>query len=237
VTLSSAAPSGGVTVSLSSDTPSAASVPATVTVPAGSTTAAFTIDTYPVAGSIPVIITADHSGVTKTAALTVTASAVSSLAVSPASVLGGIISQGTVMLSGTAPSGGVVVLLSSSAPSTAKVPATVTVPGGSASAAFTITTYAVAGSTPVTISANYGSIVTAVLTVAPADGDFNGDGVKVEDALKALRIAAGLDWPEVSDIAHGDVAPLARGHPHPDGKIDLADVVAILRKAAGLPSW
>ena len=57
------------------------------------------------------------------------------------------------------------------------------------------------------------------------------------DALKALRFAVGLDTPTASDIAHGDVAPLVNSIPNPDGKIDLADVVAILRKAAGLSSW
>ena len=69
-------------------------------------------------------------------------------------------------------------------------------------------------------------------TVDDADGDLNGDGiVDMTDALKVLRIAAGLDTPTASDIAHGDAAPLAGGQRHPDGKIDLADVVAILRKA------
>jgi hypothetical protein len=74
-------------------------------------------------------------------------------------------------------------------------------------------------------------------TVDNASGDFNGDGVDVSDALQALRIAAGFDTPTASDLAHGDVAPLAGGQRQPDGKIDLADVVAILRKAALLPSW
>jgi hypothetical protein len=71
-----------------------------------------------------------------------------------------------------------------------------------------------------------------------ADGKLNGLGaVDGTDALKALRIAAGIDTPSASDLSHGDVAPLATGQRHPDGKIDLGDVVAILRKAAGLPSW
>jgi hypothetical protein len=236
VTLTGAAPAGGVTVALSSGVPSAASVPALIMVPAGSTSFAFTITTYPVAGSTPVIITADYAGVTKMATLTVTPPALNSFSVSPASVVGGIISQGTVALNGPAPSGGVVVSLSENS-SAASVPALVTVPAGSTSAAFTITTYPVVGSTAVTISANYGSILTAALTVNPPDGDFSGDGVKVEDALKALRIASGIDVATTSDLIHGDVAPMVNGIPHPDGKIDINDVVVILRKAAGLTSW
>ena len=45
VTLSSAAPSGGFTVDLTSDNTAAATVPPSITVPAGSTSAAFTVST------------------------------------------------------------------------------------------------------------------------------------------------------------------------------------------------
>jgi hypothetical protein len=238
VTLNGAAPSSGVSVSLGSSVPSAASVPANVTVSAGSTSAVFTITTNPVAGSTPVTISALYSGATKTAALTVAASGVSALSVSPTSVFGGILSQGTVTLSGPAPSGGTAISLSSDTPSAASVPANVTVPAGSTSAVFTITTNPVPGSTTVTITANYGSIMTASLTVKPPDGDLTDDNnVNITDALKVLRIAAGLDMPTAADIAHGDVAPLVGGQRHPDGHIDLADVVAILRKVVLLPSW
>jgi hypothetical protein len=75
-------------------------------------------------------------------------------------------------------------------------------------------------------------------TVDNSSGDFDGSGVvDMIDALKALHFAVGLETPTALDIAHGDVAPLVNGVPHPDGKIDLADVIAILRKAVGLPSW
>jgi hypothetical protein len=57
------------------------------------------------------------------------------------------------------------------------------------------------------------------------------------DALKALRIAAGIDPLEASDLVHGDVAPLVNGLPQPDGKIAIEDVVMILRRAEGLSSW
>jgi hypothetical protein len=67
-----------------------------------------------------------------------------------------------------------------------------------------------------------------------ASGDFNGNGVDATDALKALRIASGLDTPTAQDSAHGDVAPLILGKRQPDGKIDIGDVVVILRNAVGL---
>jgi hypothetical protein len=71
VTLSGAAPTGGVTVVLSGNNATAAQVPANVTVPAGATTTTFTVATGSVAAETPVTITATYDGVTRTAALTV----------------------------------------------------------------------------------------------------------------------------------------------------------------------
>jgi len=71
------------------------------------------------------------------------------------------------------------------------------------------------------------------------DGKLDGgsDVVSINDALKALRIAAGIDPLEASDLVHGDVSPLVNSIPNSDGKIDIDDVVVIMRKAANLPSW
>jgi len=169
-TLSGAAPSGGAVVTLSSSG-SAATVPANVTVAAGATSATFTVTTSAVTAATPVTITATYGGTTKTTLLTVnpaTTAALSSVAVSPATVNGGTPSTGTVMLSGAAPSGGAVVTLSSSA-SAATVPANVMVAAGATSATFTVTSSAVTVATPVTISASYeGTTKTTLLTVNPA---------------------------------------------------------------------
>jgi hypothetical protein len=80
----------------------------------------------------------------------------------------------------------------------------------------------------------------AAVTLVVADGKLltaPTGTVNATDALKALRITAGLDVATANDLAHGDVAPLLNGQRQPDGKISSADVVAILRKAALLPSW
>jgi len=70
---------------------------------------------------------------------------------------------------------------------------------------------------------------TASIFVLP-DGIFNGTRIPdVSDAIKALRIAVGLVTPTANDMLHGDVAPLGA----PDGKIDLADVVLIMRNVVG----
>ncbi len=74
------------------------------------------------------------------------------LSLYPATVTAGSSSLGTVTLSSYAPTGGVVVTLSSSS-TAATVPASVTVPGGQRSAAFTVTTTSVASATAATITA------------------------------------------------------------------------------------
>ena len=71
----------------------------------------------------------------------------------------------------------------------------------------------------------------------PPDGDLDGGGVSITDALRALRISAGLITPAADDLAKGDVAPLVNGKPQPDGIIDIGEVVVILRRAVGVVSW
>ncbi len=172
VTLSGPAPGSGALVSLSSSA-SAATVPASVTVAAGATSANFTVSTSAVTTSTPVTISASYAGGTKTASLTVTppsSATLSSVALNPTSVTGGSPSTGTVTLSGTAPTGGAQVLLSSNN-GVATVPSNVTVAAGATSATFTVSTSAVTTSTPVTISASYaGATKTASLTVNPPSG-------------------------------------------------------------------
>src|SRR6516164_5202118 len=113
VTLGSAAPVGGAIVTLASNL-NAATVPASVTVPANATTATFAITTHAVATVRVVTITATYSGVAKTATLTVNPPALNGVTVNPAAVTGAAGSTGTVTLGGAAPAGGAVVTLTSS---------------------------------------------------------------------------------------------------------------------------
>jgi hypothetical protein len=71
VTLVSAAPVGGGTVLLSSNDTSAARVPASVTVPAGSRTVTFPVDTSTVVAPTTVVITATYGSASMSATLTV----------------------------------------------------------------------------------------------------------------------------------------------------------------------
>jgi hypothetical protein len=71
------------------------------------------------------------------------------------------------------------------------------------------------------------------------DGDINLDGVvDIADALKALRVLAGLDpQPSFEQMLHGDVGPVVSGSATTDNRIRMSDVVVILEKSIGLSSW
>ena len=155
VEIDDAAPDGGVAVALSSDNV-ATRVPATVTVPAGSTRATFLIQTQGVSSEVRATITATLGGESRTATLLIRAAVLRALAVQP-SVTGGSAASGTIHLDGAAPSGGVAVTLSSSSAS-ATVPNSVQVPPGATSATFTISTSVVIRSSFVQITATLGSV-------------------------------------------------------------------------------
>ena len=167
-TLSGAAPSGGVVVSLSSNN-SVATVPSSVTVPAGATSKTFSVTTQTVTATTTAVITGTAGGVSRQASLSVTpagAVTLSSLTLNPTSVKGGDDSQGTVRLSGPAPSGGTVVSLSSSNTSVATVPASVTVAAGQTSRTFSVSTQRRSSNSSVNVLATYGGVTkTAALTV------------------------------------------------------------------------
>ena len=171
VTLSGPAPAGGAQVTLSSSNTAAAQVPSSMTVAAGATTASFTVSTSAVSASTTVTISASYAGATRTAALTVVPAppppvSLSSLTLSPTSVVGGLQSSvGTVTLSGSAPAGGATVTLSSSN-SAASVPFSVVIPAGATSASFTVNTSLVLVSTSANIAASYNnSTRTASLSI------------------------------------------------------------------------
>jgi hypothetical protein len=162
---------GDDTLQVTSSNPAVATVPATVVVPLGSTTGNFSISTSAVTTSTPVTISVSGGGKTVSAVLTVAPAqqvALSTLTLSPSSLVGGAGSVGTVTLASAAPSGGALVTLSSSNTSAARVPATITVPPGATSATFAITTSAVTVAATATITATGGGVTrTAALTVNP----------------------------------------------------------------------
>ncbi len=169
VTLSAPAPPSGLLVTFTSSDVPVASIPTSAVVEAGTTTGSTTIYTSPVTSSTEVTITAYAGDVTKTATLTVTPATgglLGSLALDPTSVKGGAVSNGVVTLNGVAPAGGASVVLSSSNPSFATVPASVSVPAGASSVSFSVATKPTHKTRSVTISASYGGVTkTVTLTV------------------------------------------------------------------------
>jgi hypothetical protein len=108
--------------------------------------------------------------VTKTSWITLAADpnapvVLSSVTPSVSGTTGGNNISATLFLNGNAPAGGASVKLSSSNPSAAQVPASVTVPAGQGFQGFTITTSVVTADTPVTITGTYGVSQTATITV------------------------------------------------------------------------
>jgi hypothetical protein len=167
VTLSGAAPAGGAVVSLASANP-AASVPGSITVPASTSSANFTVNTSSVTAPTAGNITASYGDVIKSATFTVNPPSpvvLLSLSLNPKTVVGGSTSVGTVTLNKVT-SSPVVVSLASSKPKNAMVPASVTVPAGTSSAAFNISTATTNKKINATISASYGGATkSATLTI------------------------------------------------------------------------
>jgi subtilase family serine protease len=126
--LTAAAPPGGATVMLTSAS-SAVIVPASVSLPAGASSATFTATTTAIGASTPVIVTATLGSSSATGTLTILPPSLSGLTLSPASVVGGTKSTGTVTLTGPAPSTGISVGLSSNT-NLATVPSSVNVLAG-----------------------------------------------------------------------------------------------------------
>ena len=178
VALTAPAPTGGAEVALSSSNTAAVTVPVTLTVPGGATSATTpSVVTSTVSSTTTSVITARYGGTTHTATMTVTApappaptAALDTVSLSPASVQGGSTASATVTLTAPAPSGGAVVAFSSSNPAVVTVPDTMTVPAGVNSRV--VPTFAstspVTDTTTAVVSATYNGVTrTATMAVTP----------------------------------------------------------------------
>ena len=121
----------------------------------------FAVTTGTVNTATSITLTASYYSVSKTAGITVNPvlAALSSLSVSPSTIVSGQSGTGTVTLTAAAPSGGAVVSLTLSTPNAAvSVPASVTVAQGATSATFSVTAGTVTTSTSVTLTASYSGV-------------------------------------------------------------------------------
>lgn len=168
VTLNTPAPAGGLSVALTSST-SAASVPVSVLVPAGQSSASFAIPTTSVAATTVANLSATLNGTTVGANLTInpapapppsTGLQIAQFTVNPSTLESGELADGKVVLSGKAPAGGVTISLTSANPGVLSVPVSVFIPAGEKRGEFKLTAGAVTAATPV--------VVTAILAGAPS---------------------------------------------------------------------
>jgi hypothetical protein len=169
VTIGSVAPAGGAVVTLSSSNTGAATVNWSVVIPAGESSAGFSINTKVLSTTQTTTIMASYPGPSLTATLTVVPPVgVANVALNPSSVPGGGPTTGTVTLVQPAPNGGASVQLSSDS-SAASVPSTVVVAAGSQSANFRVSTGSVSQTITANISGTYlGGGKSAALTITPA---------------------------------------------------------------------
>ncbi|MEQ1823086.1 MAG: hypothetical protein ABL949_11290 [Fimbriimonadaceae bacterium] len=160
------APTSGMPVALATSNVAYATVPASITVPAGANRANFPINTNVVTSNKVVTVTATAGGLVRSATFTVSLPFLESITVNPTSVLGGTAVTGTALITNNALGTGARVLLNSSAPSAAAVPTSVLVLPGTRSQTFSITTSVVQTTTNVIITGNFNSSTkTAALTV------------------------------------------------------------------------
>ena len=191
VTLSQAAPAGGLTVTLSSANTGVVTVPASVFIPAGTTSA----NPNPIAtatglGTTTIVGTAaDYAPGSGTATVALTAA----LSPNPMSVVQNTTAQITLTLSQAAPAGGLTVNLSTENGSVATAPATLTVAQGNLSAQVPVTGVAAGQSTVLHASGAALTETTATINVvaAPALSVFGGVTIgKDLEVSNSLSLAA-----------------------------------------------
>ncbi len=194
ITLNGPAPSGGITVGISTSS-SFLHVPASGLVTAGSSSATVPIESDPVAANSVAQLTATL-GSSRSANIIVKAPLLQSVTTAPSYVYGGTSSVGTVLLGSAAPEGLTVSLSSDS--SCATPPATVTFSAGTTSASFSITTTPVSPSTAARVTASLNGLSRA--------GSLQVRAPLVTDlAFYPAKLYSG--WPTEGTVTLGSPAP------------------------------
>jgi hypothetical protein len=156
-----------VTLSIVSGNSAIASMPSSITVPAGSTSGTWTVVTAPVAATTTVQISATANGGSATGTLTVKVGGPGSLIFNPTSVTGGATASGIINFSQpVAVDTDVQIAVVSGSASIGSYSAIVTIPAGGTSAPFSVLTNAVTQTTSAQFSATAnGSTTTGNLTI------------------------------------------------------------------------
>lgn len=148
-----AVPEKTTVVNLSSDN-SALTVPASVTIPAGSTTATFTSTSSSVSADVTATVTTwGVNIISGSTQLTIRSARVGTFTINQDSLSGGVTGSATVKLQSVAPTGGILVTLLNSNPAALDCPASVLIPAGASSATFPVTGKTVTAPTAVKVEA------------------------------------------------------------------------------------
>jgi len=162
-------PTTPATVALQSSDSKAASVPASVIVPAGQLSASFPVSTSNQIAPVGIVISGTYAGATQSATLTINPAGLPSpvsLTLNPLIVTGGNPSAGTVTISSPAPTAGLVVNLTTDNPFVSQIPAYVVVRSGQTTATFAINTPTLSAEQTATITATAAGVSqSATLTV------------------------------------------------------------------------
>jgi hypothetical protein len=167
VTLATAALAGGARVNISV-TPNngVVTIPATITIPVGQTSATFNVVTTTTITAQNFVVTVSRGG--SSVAKTLFVQPLTFTISIPSLIASGSPANGTITLSGPAPAGGVAVTLTSSSPTVVAVPNTLTIAAGQTTATFPMVVSAVANDTLVTISAKIGTTTNTASTTIHA---------------------------------------------------------------------
>jgi uncharacterized protein (TIGR03790 family) len=178
VLINAPAPASGAVVSLTNSN-SRATIPASVTIPPGQTSASFPIATTLPTTDISGLVRATYGGVTRTNSLRVV-QYLSGIVALPSTATGGTTITGRIFLNGPAPAGGISIALESNN-TAVQVPVTVALAAGQTTVDFPIQTKPVSSAVTATIKAINGpaEALETVTVSAPAMSALVLDPVKV----------------------------------------------------------
>lgn len=215
VSLTGTAGVGGTKVNLTSSNP-AALVPSSVTILPNLSFVNFSISTFPVIDDKVVTLEARADGVTKSKVVTVQRPRLESFSVTPDSFAGGQMVEAILKLTGTAPSGGIVITLGKTN-NALNIPATVVIPAGKREVTFEIGVQPASVNVDTNITASHrGETLSVILHIKRTD-------------VEILSFAT-------SEITGGETTQLTitLNGPAPDGGLPVA--LTSSHESIGIPS-
>jgi hypothetical protein len=187
LTLGAGAPPEGALVSVSSGNSAALPLQSAYLIPAGQTSASFSVQAGVVSDVTAVAVSAADGGVSQVVLVTVTpslsASTLASISISPATAPSESTATLVLALSGPAPPQGATIAVSSADVVTFPAQSSYLIPAGQSSAAFSVETGAVSAATVVSVSAAYdGATQVATLTVTPLSSEATLNSMTIDPA-------------------------------------------------------